>query len=107
MEADRSLYVKDPLRDFTREGTFSFRRTMLFMTQMESHSTNREINDFFLSLGRPVTQSAGGGLDREGERAAGTGLHLIRLAERGTFPSRGRLGDEGGGFFDFAALRAE
>jgi hypothetical protein len=58
MEADRSLYVKDPLRDFTREGTFSFRRTMLFMTQMESHSTNREINDFFLSLGRPVTQSA-------------------------------------------------
>ncbi|MCR5782142.1 MAG: IS4 family transposase [Clostridia bacterium] len=58
MEADRPLYVKDPLRDFTRESTFSFQRTMLFLTQMESHSTNREINDFFLPLGRPVTQSA-------------------------------------------------
>jgi len=58
MEADRPLYVKDPLRDFTREGTFSFRRTMLFLTQMESHSTNREINDFFLPLGKLVTQSA-------------------------------------------------
>lgn len=58
MEADRLLYVKDPLRDFTREGTFSFCRTMLFMTQMESHSTNREINDYFLPLGTPVTQSA-------------------------------------------------
>lgn len=58
MEADRPLYVKDPLRDFTRESTFSFRRTMLFLTQMESHSTNREINDFFLPLGKPVTQSA-------------------------------------------------
>ncbi len=58
MEADRPLYVKDPLRDFTREGTFSFQRTMLFMAQMEAHSTNREINDFFLPLGKPVTQSA-------------------------------------------------
>lgn len=58
MEADRPLYVKDPLRDFTRESTFSFRRTMLFLTQMESHSTNREINDYFLPLGKPVTQSA-------------------------------------------------
>lgn len=58
MEADRPLYVKDPLRDFTREGTFTFQRTMLFMAQMEAHSTNREINDFFLPLGKPVTQSA-------------------------------------------------
>ena len=32
--------------------------SMLFMTQMESHSTNREINDFFLPLGTPVTQPA-------------------------------------------------
>ena len=58
MEENRHLYVKDPLRDFTRNGTFSFQRTMLFLTQMESHSTNREIHDFFLPLGRPVTQSA-------------------------------------------------
>ena len=58
MEKDRHLYVKDPLKDFTRNGTFSFQRTMLFLTQMESHSTNREINDFFLPLGLPITQSA-------------------------------------------------
>ena len=58
MEKDRHLYVKEPLKDFTRNGTFSFQRTMLFLTQMESHSTNREINDFFLPLGLPITQSA-------------------------------------------------
>ena len=58
MEKDRHLYVKEPLKDFTRNGTFSFQRTMLFLAQMESHSTNREINDFFLPLGLPITQSA-------------------------------------------------
>lgn len=58
MEAERHLYVKEPLRDFTRESTLSFSRTMLFLTQMESHSTTREINDFFIPIGRPITQSA-------------------------------------------------
>ena len=55
MEADRSLYVKDPLRDFTREGTFSFRRTMLFSPACGSRTLR---NLMFLSdLLSPEIQS--------------------------------------------------
>ena len=58
MEAERHLYVKRPLRDFTRNCKLSFPRTMLLLTQMEAHSTTRELNDFFLPLKQTVTQSA-------------------------------------------------
>ena len=58
MNQNRSLYVKQPEKDFTRSGTFSFQQTMLFITQMQSHSTNQELNNFFIPRNKQVTQSA-------------------------------------------------
>ena len=48
MEKNRRLYVKHPEKDFTRSGTFTFQQTILFITQMQSHSTNQELNTFFI-----------------------------------------------------------
>ena len=48
MEKNRRLYVKHPEKDFTRSGTFTFQQTMLFITQMQSHSTSQELNTFFI-----------------------------------------------------------
>ena len=58
MEKNRHLYVKHPEKDFTRSGTFTFQQTMLFITQMQSHSTNQELNTFFIPKNKQVTQSA-------------------------------------------------
>ena len=58
MEKNRRLYVKHPEKDFTRCGTFTFQQTMLFITQMQSHSTNQELNTFFIPKNKQVTQSA-------------------------------------------------
>ena len=58
MEKNRRLYVKHPEKDFTRSGTFTFQQTMLFITQMQSHSTNQELNTFFIPRNKQVTQSA-------------------------------------------------
>ena len=58
MEKNRRLYVKYPEIDFTRSGTFTFQQTLLFITQMQSHSTNQELNTFFIPKNKQVTQSA-------------------------------------------------
>lgn len=58
MEKNRRLYVKHPEKDFTRSGTFTFQQTILFITQMQSHSTNQELNTFFIPKNKQVTQSA-------------------------------------------------
>ena len=58
MEQNRSLYVKNPDKDFTRNSTFTFQQTMLFITQMQSHSTNQELNNYFIPLHKNITQSA-------------------------------------------------
>ncbi len=58
MDQNRSLYVKHPDKDFTRSGTFTFSQTMLFITQMQSHSTNQELNTYFIPKNKHVTQSA-------------------------------------------------
>ena len=58
MEQNRPLYVKNPVKDFTRNSTFSFRQTMLFTMQMQSHSTNQELNNYFIPMNKHVTQSA-------------------------------------------------
>ena len=58
MEKNRRLYVKHPEKDFTRSGTFTFQQTLLFITQMQSHSTNQELNTFFIPKNKQVTQSA-------------------------------------------------
>ena len=58
MEKNRHLYVKHPEKDFTRSGTFTFQQTMLFITQMQSHSTSQELNTFFIPKNKQVTQSA-------------------------------------------------
>lgn len=58
MEQNRSLYVKNPEKDFTRNGTFTLRQTMLFIMQMQSHSTNQELNNFFIPMNKHITQSA-------------------------------------------------
>ena len=58
MEQNRSLYVKNPDKDFTRNSTFTFQQTMLFITQMQSYSTNRELNTYFSPLNKNITQSA-------------------------------------------------
>ena len=58
MEKNRRLYVKHPEKDFTRSGTFTFQQTILFITQMQSHSTNQELNTFFIPKNKQVSQSA-------------------------------------------------
>ena len=58
MDANREMYVKQPKKDFTRKATFSFIQTLLFITQMESHSTTREINDYFIPRKMQITQPA-------------------------------------------------
>ena len=58
MEKNRRLYVKHPEKDFTRSGTFTFQQTLLFITQMQSHSTNQKLNTFFIPKNKQVTQSA-------------------------------------------------
>lgn len=58
MEQNRPLYVKNPDKDFTRNSTFTFQQTMLFITQLQSHSTNQELNNFFIPLHKNITQSA-------------------------------------------------
>ena len=58
MEQNRNLYVKHPEKDFTRQGTFTFQQTMLFITQMQSHSTNQELNNYFIPKNKQITQSA-------------------------------------------------
>ena len=58
MEQNRPLYVKNPDKDFTRNSTFTFQQTILFITQMQSHSTNQELNNFFIPLHKNISQSA-------------------------------------------------
>lgn len=47
MNSERSRFVKDPKRDFTRSRKCSFQSLLLLLLTMESHSLNHELRNFF------------------------------------------------------------
>ncbi len=47
MNSERSRFVKDPDKDFTRNRKCSFQSLLLLLLTMESHSLNHELRNFF------------------------------------------------------------
>ncbi len=47
MNSERSRFVKDPDKDFTRTRKCSFQTLLLLLLTMESHSLNHELRNFF------------------------------------------------------------
>lgn len=47
MNSERSRFVKDPDKNFTRNRKCSFQSLLLLLLTMESHSLNHELRNFF------------------------------------------------------------
>ena len=59
MNSERSCFVMDPDKDFTRTRKCSFQSLLLLLLTMESHSLNHELRNFFQGCdGQPPTKSA-------------------------------------------------